>query len=52
MWVSTPSGYTAPAPAGIPQYYKRLASGTLSAGVYDMGDYVLSRWTTRTASRC
>lgn len=41
VWVSTPSGYTAPAPDGIPQYYKRLASGTLSAGVYDMGDYTL-----------
>lgn len=42
VWVSTPSGYLPQVEAGIPKYYKLLTSGTLSGGVYDMGDYALN----------
>lgn len=41
VWVSTPSGYLAPAPAGIPQFYKKKASITPSGGIYNFGDFEL-----------
>ncbi len=41
VWVSTPSGFTAPAPSGIPQFYKFKSGITPSGGIYDFGNYVL-----------
>jgi len=42
VYVSSPSGYMPVVEGGIPKFYKLLSEGTLSAGVRDMGDYVMT----------
>ena len=43
VFVSSPSGYMPPVTAGKPQFYKLLSSGSLSGGIYDMGDFVMNQ---------
>lgn len=42
VWVSTPSGYLPPVSDGIPQFYKAKAAASVSAGIYDFGNYELT----------
>ena len=42
VFVSTPSGYLPQVVKGIPKFYKAKADATLSGGIYDFGDYVLT----------
>ena len=42
VYVSSPSGYMPAVSGGIPRFYKLLSEVTPSAGVYDMGDYVMT----------
>ena len=42
VWVSTPSGYLPPVTGGIPQFFKKKADITPSAGIYDFGTYSLT----------
>ena len=42
VYVSTPTGYMPAVEGGIPKFYKLLSSGSVSGGIYDMGDYVLT----------
>jgi len=40
--VSTPRGYLPKIEAGIPKYYKAKADATVSGGIYNFGDFVLT----------
>lgn len=40
--VSTPKGYMPKVENGIPKYYKAKAAATVSGGVYNFGDFVLT----------
>lgn len=42
VFVSTPSGYLPPVSGGIPRFYKAKAAASVSGGVYDFGDFVLT----------
>ena len=42
VFVSSPSGYMPPVSAGKPQFYKLLSSGSVSGGIYDMGDFIMN----------
>lgn len=42
VFVSSPSGYMPPVSAGKPQFYKLLSSGSVSGGIYDMGNFVMN----------
>ncbi|MBO4446864.1 MAG: calcineurin-like phosphoesterase C-terminal domain-containing protein, partial [Bacteroidales bacterium] len=41
IYVSTPSGYMPPVEAGLPKFYRKLASVTPSNGIYNMGNFAL-----------
>ena len=42
VYISTPNGYLPKVENGIPRFYKLLSSCTVSGGVYNVGDFVLT----------
>lgn len=42
VYISTPSGYMPEVSAGIPVFYKEKSSASVSGGIYDFGNYVIT----------